>query len=77
MLLSVGAVVLDELTARRHPSVRDVLRLFAASIVENLGVRQMVAIWRLRGTYDWFRGNRTWGVMERRGFGATPARPAS
>jgi len=77
MLLSVGAVVLDELTARRHPSVRDVLRLFAASIVENLGVRQMVAIWRLRGTYDWFRGNRTWGVMERRGFGPAPARPAS
>jgi cellulose synthase/poly-beta-1,6-N-acetylglucosamine synthase-like glycosyltransferase len=77
MLLSVGAVVLDELTARRHPSVRDVLRLFGASIVENLGVRQMVAVWRLRGTYDWFRGNRTWGVMERRGFGTPPARPAA
>ena len=77
MLLSVGAVVLDGLTARRHPSVRDVLRLFAAGIVENLGVRQMVAVWRLKGTYDWFRGNTTWGVMERRGFGPAPAKPAA
>ena len=76
ILLSVGAVVLDELTARRHPSVRDVLRLFGAGVVENLGVRQMVAVWRLKGTYDWFRGNTTWGAMERRGFGAPQQKPA-
>jgi cellulose synthase/poly-beta-1,6-N-acetylglucosamine synthase-like glycosyltransferase len=69
IVLSVGGVVLDQLTSRRHPSVRDVIRLFWAGIVENFGPRQAIVLWRLKGTWDWFKGAQSWGVMERRGFG--------
>jgi hypothetical protein len=57
--------------------VRDVLRLFGAGVIENFGPRQAIAAWRLKGLYDWFRGNQSWGVMERRGFGAKAGTPAA
>jgi cellulose synthase/poly-beta-1,6-N-acetylglucosamine synthase-like glycosyltransferase len=77
IVLSVGGIVLDLLTTRQHPAVRDVLRLFGAGVIENFGPRQAIAVWRLKGLYDWFRGNQSWGVMERRGFGQAAGKPAA
>ena len=74
MLLSVGAVILEELTARRYPDWRDVLRLFRAAIIENFGYRQLLTIWRTKGVIDALRGKQGWGAMERRGF-ASPKTP--
>ncbi|HSN67717.1 MAG TPA: glycosyltransferase, partial [Thermoanaerobaculia bacterium] len=45
ILLSMSAIVLEELTQRRYPAPRDVLRLFVASVIENLGFRQLMTIW--------------------------------
>jgi cellulose synthase/poly-beta-1,6-N-acetylglucosamine synthase-like glycosyltransferase len=70
ILLSMSAIVLEELTQRRYPGPADVARLFAAAIVENLGFRQLLTIWRTRGLIDGLRGRQGWGAMERRGFGA-------
>ena len=77
VVLSVGGVVLDLMTTRQHPTVRDVLRLFGAGVIENFGPRQAIAMWRLKGLYDWIRGNQSWGAMERRGFGGGTSRPAT
>ena len=77
IVLSVGGIVLDLLTTRQHPAVRDVLRLFGAGVIENFGPRQAIALWRLKGLYDWVKGNQSWGVMERRGFGGASGRPAA
>jgi hypothetical protein len=68
LLLSVSALLLEELTVRRYPSARDVLRLLAAAIVENFGLRQLLTVWRTKGLIDAFRGKREWGEMRRQGF---------
>ncbi|HSP14052.1 MAG TPA: YaiO family outer membrane beta-barrel protein [Thermoanaerobaculia bacterium] len=70
MLLSMSAVVLEELTQRRYPAPGDVARLFFAAVIENLGFRQLLTIWRTRGLIDGLRGKQGWGAMERRGFTA-------
>jgi cellulose synthase/poly-beta-1,6-N-acetylglucosamine synthase-like glycosyltransferase len=72
IMLSVGAVMLEELTTRHYPDWRDVLRLFLAAILENFGYRQLLTIWRTKGVIDAFRGKQGWGAMERRGFNSPP-----
>lgn len=68
IVLSMSAVVLEELTERRYPAPADLLWLFVAAIVENLGFRQLLTVWRTRGLIDGLRGKQGWGAMERRGF---------
>lgn len=68
ILLSVSAVLLEDLTARRYPSVRDVVRLTCSAVVENLGFRQLLTIWRTEGLLDALRGKTGWGSMDHRGF---------
>lgn len=68
VILSMGAVVLEEFSFRKYPSVSDLLRLFLYSILENFGYRQMYAWWRFKGTIQKLFGASTWARMERRGF---------
>lgn len=66
MLLSVTSLVLEELSFHTYPKVRDVLWLFVAVIVENLGYRQINSYWRLRGVVEWLFGRKAkWGEMTR------------
>jgi cellulose synthase/poly-beta-1,6-N-acetylglucosamine synthase-like glycosyltransferase len=74
--LSAAAVALEELTFRRYPRWLDLLRLFSASVVENLGYRQLNQVWRLQGTVAMMRGARHWGTSPRRGFDSGSGRPA-
>lgn len=67
-VLSIAAVGLEELTFRRYTRLRDLLRLFWLAFVENLGYRQILTYYRLRGTISYFRGLDGWGDMERKGF---------
>ena len=68
VLLSMSAVVLEEFTMRRYPSISDLGRLLAAAVLENFGYRQILTLWRAQGVWDAWRGKRGWGEMERRGF---------
>jgi cellulose synthase/poly-beta-1,6-N-acetylglucosamine synthase-like glycosyltransferase len=68
VILSMGAIVIEEFSFRKFPTLKDLLRLFLYSILENFGYRQMYAWWRLKGTLQKFFGVTTWGRMERRGF---------
>ena len=70
VLLSMSAVVLEELTQRRYPRPADLMRLFLGAVVENFGFRQLLMIWRTQGLIDGLRGKQGWGAMERRGFTA-------
>ncbi len=70
VLLSMSAVVLEELTQRRYPAPADLMRLFLGAVIESLGFRQLLMIWRTQGLIDGLRGKQGWGTMERRGFGA-------
>jgi cellulose synthase/poly-beta-1,6-N-acetylglucosamine synthase-like glycosyltransferase len=68
VLLSVSAVALEELTFRRYPLRRDVLRLTLYGLIDNFGYRQLTNIWRLLGLIEFLRGRKQWGHMPRKGF---------
>jgi cellulose synthase/poly-beta-1,6-N-acetylglucosamine synthase-like glycosyltransferase len=69
-LISVLSVLLEELTFRRYPRTRDLVMLVGLGVLENFGYRQLTTWWRLKGTWDYFRGRQGWGQMVRKGFAA-------
>lgn len=67
--VSVGSLALEEQELRRVPRARDLLILTGVAVVENFGYRQINAVWRMMGYYEFLRGRRhNWGVMTRSGF---------
>jgi cellulose synthase/poly-beta-1,6-N-acetylglucosamine synthase-like glycosyltransferase len=69
-LISVAAVLLEELSFRRYLRLPDVARLLAAALLENFGYRQLNSWWRLRGLLDYARRRTAWGAMPRKGLSA-------
>ncbi len=67
ILVSMFAVLLDDVAFRRHTRVRDLTLLILVSIVENLGYRQITVWWRVCAFWEYWRGYSGWGQMERRG----------
>lgn len=72
VVLSVGALALEELELKRFPDVRSLARLMIAAIVENFGYRQINNYWRLRGTWQFLAKEQSWGAMTRKGFAPSP-----
>ncbi len=68
IFLSLSAVLLEGFTLKRYSSAGDIARLFLTAIIENLGFRQLLAVWRVKGIADALRGKKGWGKMERHGF---------
>jgi cellulose synthase/poly-beta-1,6-N-acetylglucosamine synthase-like glycosyltransferase len=67
ILLSVSAVLLEEISFHVYPKPRHVLLLVLAAIAENFGYRQLNAVWRLIGLVKWLRGGKAqWGEMSRK-----------
>ena len=67
-LLSVSALLLEELSFHLYPRLSQIASLVGIAVVENLGYRQLVTVWRLIGLARWLRGTRgTWGTMTRKG----------
>jgi cellulose synthase/poly-beta-1,6-N-acetylglucosamine synthase-like glycosyltransferase len=67
-MISLAAVLLEEISYRRYPRLTDLLKLAAFGVLENFGYRQITAWWRLRGTIAFFRKRQGWGRMTRKGF---------
>mgnify|MGYP002621234440 CR=1 FL=1 len=72
MVLSVSAILCEEFTYRRYPKIKDILYMTLFAFVENFGFRQMHMWWRLKGIWDFIKGNKEWGTMTRKGFGTAP-----
>jgi cellulose synthase/poly-beta-1,6-N-acetylglucosamine synthase-like glycosyltransferase len=66
--LSIASVLLDELSFRRFPRASQLCWLILYGFIENFGYRQLTTWWRARAFVDYWRGNKTWGKMERKGF---------
>ncbi len=71
LLLSVNALALEEFSFRRHPRGRDVARMLAFAVVENLGYRQLMSVIRIVAFVDVARRRTAWGAMTRRGIART------
>lgn len=76
--LSLAAMTVEEFSFHRMRSWRDVVVSFFASVMENLGFRQLHAWWRLKGLWWWAtRGDNAWGAMPRQGFTSEPSAQVS
>ena len=76
LLLSVWAIVLEELTFRRYPRVSDFVRLLGYAVIESFGYRQITVYYRLRAFWSVLRREQGWGAMKREGFAAAVKKPA-
>jgi cellulose synthase/poly-beta-1,6-N-acetylglucosamine synthase-like glycosyltransferase len=75
VLLSLAAVLLEDLAFHRFGRTSDLIRLLAFSIAENFGYRQLMTGYRVRGFVSYLRGNKAWGEIQRVGFAPAPASP--
>lgn len=85
LFLSSLAVLLcvytERATARRQGAVslfaytrlRDVLVLVGAGVLSNLGYRQYLLGWQIKGLIDFFKGKKGWDKFARKGFATRPA----
>lgn len=70
IFMSMLSLLGEEISFRRYSGVRNLLLAIWATIEENVGYRQLTAIWRVRGSIDSLRSTRhEWGDMARQGFG--------
>jgi cellulose synthase/poly-beta-1,6-N-acetylglucosamine synthase-like glycosyltransferase len=65
--LSVGAVLLEEMTYRRYPRPRDLLALLSYGLLENVGYRQLVLFFRVEGTLKFLVGSHHWENVMHKG----------
>lgn len=70
-MISVGAVLQEEVTYRRYNDWRDVARLILFCFLEQIPYRQMHLIWRLQGIWQYARGDVVWRPVERVGLEST------
>jgi len=68
MLLSLWAVVLEEVSFHRYRRLGDLVRLVLFATLENFGYHQCAVWWRLRAFFTRRGRKHVWGEMTRRGF---------
>lgn len=69
IFVTLAAMALEEWAFHRHERWRDLALALGASILENVGYRQLTVLWRLEGWWASLRGKKqVWGVMTRTGF---------
>ena len=66
ILVSVISLSLEEVSFRTSNNAFELFLLFLVAVVENLGYRQLNALWRLSGIIQWLStSDRKWGEMTR------------
>ena len=71
-MISIGSVLLEEMTYRRYSDWREVARLLLFCMLEHFPYRQMTMIWRLQGIWQYLRGDLKWREMKRTGLTPSP-----
>ena len=70
ILVTLSAMAAEEWSFHRHERWRDLGLTLVASVLENIGYRQLTVWWRLEGWWASLRRKKqVWGVMTRTGFG--------
>jgi cellulose synthase/poly-beta-1,6-N-acetylglucosamine synthase-like glycosyltransferase len=68
LILSFGALLIEERGFRRYRSWPCTLRLTLAAVLENVGYRQWLTLVRVRATFSLLLGKGGWGEMPREAF---------
>jgi cellulose synthase/poly-beta-1,6-N-acetylglucosamine synthase-like glycosyltransferase len=76
-LISIGSVVIEEMTYHRYNNPRDLLRLIGACFLEHVPYRPLNSLWRIKGMWEFATGRNAWQMIERVGLAGTdrPSRP--
>ena len=69
IILSVGALLLEENTFRKYPRVSQILKLFAYAVLDNFGYRQLNTIYKVEATFGYRKNKSSWGSIKRRKMG--------
>jgi len=69
VMLSTWAILFEEKTFHKYKTRKEVLQLLAFALLEPLFYHPLTVWWAIRGNFDYLRGVRSWGKMEREGFG--------
>jgi cellulose synthase/poly-beta-1,6-N-acetylglucosamine synthase-like glycosyltransferase len=70
ILISLIAVAAEELSFHRYRRWHDLAVILAAAVLENIGYRQLTALWRIQGAWAGLRRHApVWGQMTRAGVG--------
>ena len=68
-ILSVFAVLFEQITVRRYPTARNLLKLLFYGLVENLGYRQLLTFWRIKAFAEILFGKKAkHEALARKGF---------
>jgi cellulose synthase/poly-beta-1,6-N-acetylglucosamine synthase-like glycosyltransferase len=70
VLLSTNALFLEELSFQLYPRTWQQLRMFFVAVLENIGYRQLLAVWRFMAVVSWlfsFWAKGHWGSIARDG----------
>jgi cellulose synthase/poly-beta-1,6-N-acetylglucosamine synthase-like glycosyltransferase len=66
-VISIGAVLQEEVTYKRYNDWQDVVRLVSYCFLEHFPYRQLHMIWRLQGLWQYLRGDLSWKPLKRKG----------
>jgi cellulose synthase/poly-beta-1,6-N-acetylglucosamine synthase-like glycosyltransferase len=66
-VISIGAVLQEEITYKRYNDWQDVVRLVSYCFFEHFPYRQMHMFWRLQGMWQYLRGDTAWAPLKRKG----------
>lgn len=72
MLLSMGALLIEEFDFHRYERWGDVFKLGLYALLENLGYRQLLSLWRALSLFAWSPKGKSWGYLARKGFAVKP-----
>ena len=68
IILSTGALLMEENTFRKYPKISQIAKLYLYAILDNLGYRQLNTIFKVQATFGYRRNKSSWGTIKRRGF---------
>ena len=67
-ILSTGALLLEENTFRKYPDIRQLIKLYFYSFVDNFGYRQLNTIYKVEATFTFRKNRAAWGSIKRKKF---------
>lgn len=69
IVLSIGALLLEENTFKKYPSIGQLMKLTFYALIDNFGYRQLNTLYRVEAMLTYRRNKHNWGSMKRKGFG--------
>jgi cellulose synthase/poly-beta-1,6-N-acetylglucosamine synthase-like glycosyltransferase len=73
-VISIGSVLQEEITYKRYNDWQDVGRLVSCCFLEHFPYRQLHMIWRLKGLWQYLRGDTVWAAGKRKGLESATVR---